>query len=273
MTQGNLTMKRNLLYKYRVTANIAAKNYIGDSPHFLLNELLRLIRVALMLSLWRILLAGRPEGVDGMTLSTLLTYTLVAELFAEQMAAQTGIEDLIWNGTILTRFLQPMPLVGVLSAEMVGRWRVGFWLVTIPLLLLCPLFGVSPLPASLTAGVLFTVSLALAIIVGLALDTIFASFMIVWGGNIWILSDLRNAVATLLTGAFLPYALLPYGIGKVFAWLPFAAMASAPLQIFTGTGGNSLQLLVLQLFWAVTLTFTAVKVWSFSRERIVGQGG
>ncbi|MBC7526777.1 MAG: hypothetical protein H7308_04435, partial [Chthonomonadaceae bacterium] len=91
-------MKTDLLHKYRITANIAAKNYIGDSPHFLLNELLRLIRVALMLSLWRILLKDRPEGVDGMTLSTLLTYTLIAELFAEQMAAQTGFEDLIWNG-------------------------------------------------------------------------------------------------------------------------------------------------------------------------------
>ncbi len=259
-------------HKYRITANIAAKSQIGDSPHFLLYSLLRLIRVALLLSLWRILFQNRPEGVEGMTLPTLLTYTLIAELFAEQMAAQTGIDDLLWNGTILTRFLQPLPLAGIVTAEMVGKWRVGFWTVTVPLLLICPLLGISPLPASVLAGVLFVVSLLLAIVVGLALDTIFASYMIVWGGNIWILSDLRNAIATVLTGAFLPYALLPFGLGKVFAWLPFAAMASAPLQIFTGTG-DPLKLLAMQSFWAVTLTIIAAKVWNFSRERIVSQGG
>ena len=251
---------------------MAAKSQMGDSPHFLLYSLLRLIRVALLLSLWRILLQDRPEGVDGMTLATLLTYTLIAEVFAEQMAAQTGIDDLLWNGTILTRFLQPLPLAGIVTAEMFGKWRVGFWTVTVPLLLVCPFLGISPLPASILAGALFIVSLVLAIVVGLALDTIFAAFMIVWGGNIWILTDLRNAIATLLTGAFLPYALLPFGIGEVFSWLPFAAMASAPLQIFTGTG-DPLKLLGMQTFWVVVLVIVAAKVWDFSRERIVSQGG
>ena len=251
---------------------MAAKSQMGDSPHFLLYSLLRLIRVALLLSLWRILLQDRPEGVDGMTLATLLTYTLIAEVFAEQMAAQTGIDDLLWNGTILTRFLQPLPLAGIVTAEMFGKWRVGFWTVTVPLLLVCPFLGISPLPASILAGALFIVSLVLAIVVGLALDTIFAAFMIVWGGNIWILTDLRNAIATLLTGAFLPYALLPFGIGEVFSWLPFAAMASAPLQIFTGTG-DPLKLLGMQTFRVVVLVIVAAKVWDFSRERIVSQGG
>ncbi len=259
-------------HKYRTTANIAAKSQMGDSPHFLLYSLLRLLRVALLLSLWRILLKDRSGGVDGLTLPTLLTYTLIAELFAEQMAAQTGIDDLLWNGTILTRFLQPMPLAGIVTAEMFGKWRVGFWTVTVPLLLVCPLLGISPLPASVLAGFLFVLSLVLAVMVGLALDTIFASYLIAWGGSVWILSDLRQALATLLTGAFLPYALLPFGVGKVFEWLPFAAMASAPLQIFTGTG-EPLKLLAMQVFWAIVLTFTASRVWNFSRERIVSQGG
>jgi len=260
------------LHKYRITANMAAKSYMGDSPHFLLTSLLRLIRVAILLSLWRVLLKNIPI-VNGMTLPALLTYTLIAEVFAEQMTARTGIEDLIWSGTITTRFLQPLPLAGIVTAEMWGRWRVGFWTVTVPLLLLSPLLGISPLPAQgVLGGLLFLLSLALAVVVGLALDTIFAAILIVWGGNVWILADLRNAVATLLTGAFLPYALMPFGLGEVFAWLPFAAMASAPLQIFTGTG-NSVQLLGMQVFWAIVLIMTAAKVWEFSRERIVGQGG
>ncbi len=260
------------LHKYRITANLADKNGRGDSPYFLLDSLLRLLRVALLLSLWKLLLQGRTEAGEGLTLPTLLTYTLIAEAFAEQMASRTGIDELIWNGTLLSRFVQPLPLAGVLTAEMTGRWQIGFWTVTVPLFLICPALGISPLPASPEAGILFVLSLCLAVIVGLALDFIFSAVLIFWGGNIWILSDLRNAVATVLTGAFLPYALLPFGLGKVFAWLPFAAMAAAPLQIYTGLGSPGI-LLLRQLFWAVGLTLIAVKVWNSSRERMVSQGG
>ncbi|HOG46554.1 MAG TPA: ABC-2 family transporter protein, partial [Anaerolineae bacterium] len=83
---------------------------------------------------------------------------------------------------------------------------------------------------------------------------------------------LRSAVTVLLTGAMVPLALLPWGIGDVFSWLPFAAMASAPLRIYTGTG-PALALLAMQAAWSLVLWPLAHRLWQANRERLVCYGG
>ncbi len=90
--------------------------------------------------------------------------------------------------------------------------------------------------------------------------------------GVWVVSYFRDAVGALLSGALLPLALMPWGLGRVFAWLPFASMASAPLRIYTGTG-PAVALLLGQLFWAVVLWPLAAYAWSRSRERMVSMGG
>ena len=55
-------------------------------------------------------------------------------------------------------------------------------------------------------------------------------------------------------------------------WLPFAAMAWAPLAIYTGVG-EPLGLIAIQLFWAATLWPLAMSLWNANREKVVGYGG
>ena len=94
---------------------------IGDSPLFVLEYALRLLRVLVLLSLWRIILEGRPPAA-GMPLGAVLTYTLIGEVFALQLDVRTTLRDAFWEGTLVVRFLRPMGLVRQFSAEMVGRW-------------------------------------------------------------------------------------------------------------------------------------------------------
>jgi ABC-2 type transport system permease protein len=264
-------MARTLIRKYGKTALMAAASYTGDSPLFLMDYLLRFLRVAVMLSIWRILFAGKGT-VSGMTLETVLTYALIAEVFAEPLACRTGLEVAFWEGTIATRFLRPLGFVGLFAAEMLGRWGFGFCAFSLPLLFAAPLLGVNPLPASPGAAGLFLLSLALSVAVGLALDFIFAALILWLDVSVWLIERFRAAVGTLLSGALLPLALLPWGLGKTLAWLPFAAMASAPLRIYTGTG-DALHLIALQAGWAVLLWPAALALWAASRERIVSHGG
>src|SRR5204863_4579283 len=100
----------NTLRKYSKTAAMAAAAFVGDSPLFLIDYLLRFVRVALLLSIWRTLLAGKGE-VSGLTLPAVLTYTLIAEVFAEQLACRSEIADSFWDGAIATRFLKPLGIV------------------------------------------------------------------------------------------------------------------------------------------------------------------
>ncbi|HZO90806.1 MAG TPA: ABC-2 family transporter protein [Chthonomonadaceae bacterium] len=260
-----------LLRRYGKTAAMAVAGFVGDSPMFLMDYLLRFLRVAVMLSIWRTILAGRGP-VSGMTLSAVLTYTLIAEVFAEQLTCRTELVWAFWDGSIATRFLKPMGVFAQFTAEMLGRWAFGFCLFSLPLLLCASLLGVNPLPASGAAGLLFLASLALGVSVGLTLEYISAGLAVGLEMYPYVLSQARAALATVLSGAFLPLALLPWGLGKVFGWLPFASMASAPLRIYTGTG-DPLWLLAVQAGWSALLWPVAAWLWRVNRERMVSYGG
>jgi len=255
---------------YLKTAAMSAGE-VGDSPLFLLEYALRLLRVLVLIALWRTILEGRP-GPGPMGLTSVLTYTLVAEVFAEQLAVRTTLNEAFWHGTLVMRFLRPMGLVRQLGAEMLGRWAVHFSLFSVPLVLAAPLLGVDPRPASPLAAALFVVSLCLAILVGLAVEVLSGAAVVALEQPVWIVDYLRTAIATLLSGSLLPLAYYPWGLGDVFAWLPFAAMAWAPLAIFTGTG-NPLTLLLSQALWILVLWPLADWLWRSNREKLVGYGG
>jgi ABC-2 type transport system permease protein len=256
---------------YAKTAAMAAAE-VGDSPLFVLDYALRVLRVLVLLALWRTILGGsRTPGP--MPLSVVLTYTLIAEVFAEQLSVKTAIAESFWQGTVVLRFLRPIGLVRQFAAEMTGRWVIHFVLFSIPLLLIGPvLFGVNPEPVTPLAGVLFVFSLGLGILIGLALEVLFATLTLALGLSVWVVEYMRTALATLLSGALLPLAYYPWGIGDVFAWLPFAGMAWAPLAVYTGVG-DPLVVLARQVLWVLVLWPLADRFWQANREKVVGYGG
>ena len=257
-----------VLRQYWKTASMTAAGAVGDNPLFLLDYLLRFARVALMLSIWRTLLAGRG-AVSGMTLATVLTYALIAEAFAEVLTCRTNVEGAFWDGSIGSRFLRPVGLFGQFAAEAGGRWGFNFLLFSLPLLAAAPLLGVNPLPANPAAALWFVLSLALA---GLAIEFSFGALAVIFQLNVYAINRVREAVGALLSGAVIPLTLLPWGLGVVFDWLPFASVASAPLRIYTATG-NPLRLVPLQLLWSLLLWPVARRLWRASQERMVVYGG
>src|SRR5262245_29241140 len=256
---------------YWSTAAMAAVEPVAEGPYFLGEIGIRIARVLLLLTVWRSILAGRPAA-GGLTLAGVLTYTLVREVFAEQLDVRTPMRLQLWTGSIATRFLWPMGLVGQFAAEAAGRWTWTFCCCSIPLLLAAPLLGVDPRPADVPTLGLFGLSLALAVAVGLALDFAFTVLAVQLQTSIWLVDRVRDAVTALLSGALLPLALLPWHLGDAFAWLPFAATASDPLRIYTGTG-PPLLLLASQAAWALALWPPVWWLWGRSRERLTSHGG
>jgi ABC-2 type transport system permease protein len=247
--------------------------YIGENRLFGIGMVLRLLRVLLLLSVWRLILTGRGQ-VSGMTLGSVLTYTLVSEMFADWLQCRTWLEDAFWSGSIVTRMLRPMPLFAQFSSEMFGSALVTFVLFSVPLFLCGPLLGVNPLPASAGAALLFPVSLVLAVSVGLALEYIFSGAAVLFEIPPYALTSFRSAITGLLSGAFIPLALLPQGVGVALGWLPFASQASTPLRIYTGTAGASaLPLIAAQVVWVAILWPIAHGIWNRARERMVTFGG
>ncbi|HEY3281173.1 MAG TPA: ABC-2 family transporter protein [Armatimonadota bacterium] len=263
---------------YLRTAALSAASLTTDGPLFLLDYLLRFLRVALLLSLWRVVMAHRGP-VSGISLDALLTYTLITEVFAEPLACRTQLDVSIWEGSIAQRLLRPLPLVGHYAAETFGRWALSFCLFSLPLLAAAPLLGVDPLPGGERTGLAmgartlaFCTSLVLGVTIGLALEFLFGGLMARYDLSVWDLQGLRGALQGLASGALLPLAILPWGLGPMLKWLPFAGMASAPLRIYTATGPVS-WLLAMQLGWGVALWLLTAWVWRANRERLVCYGG
>ena len=133
-----------LLHKYGKTIAIVATQSLNDAIWGLIGDFaLRLFHVAILLSLWRTVMAGQGV-VAGMSLEAVLTYTMVAAIFADQLAGRTQIDDDLWSGNIANRFLRPMGIYGQMLAEMVGGWIPGLLFFALPLLLIAPLLGVDP---------------------------------------------------------------------------------------------------------------------------------
>ena len=232
----------------------------------------RFLRFLILALLWRAL-AQAGADLGGMTLDALLTYTLMASALRQQFEIVSPATSALWEGSIVGRYLRPVGVIASLVAETIGRWWIPVFLFySLPLLLLAPFFGISPLPASAGSFFLFLPSLALSVIVGFSLDLMFAALAIRLKNGCWAAMMVREALSSLLSGAVIPFALFPGALGRFLALTPFGAIASAPLSIYLGAE-NALQLLALQLFWAAALALCARRIFRRSEERMVSYGG
>ncbi len=264
-------MRTHIVHQFAKTAAMEAASTVGDDSLFLVQYGFRFLRVVVLLSVWQLAFAGKGI-VSGMSVGAVLTYTLIEEVFADQLTSRTNLWVSLRDGSIAVSFLQPFGLVGQFTARMVGQWLFSFALFSIPLLLVSPLLGVNPLPASLAASIAFIVSLLLAIVVGVALEFIFGAMLVYFEQTVYAMESVRAALSVLASGALIPLQLMPWELGDVLQWLPFASVASAPLRIYTGTS-DALALMSLQLFWAIVLWPLAHWLWNRNRERLVSFGG
>ena len=83
---------------------------------------------------------------------------------------------------------------------------------------------------------------------------------------------MREAVYELLSGAAIPFALMPAPVARALSLLPFGSLASAPLTIYVGAA-DPLPTLALQAAWNAALWPAALYVFRRSRERMVSYGG
>ena len=253
------------------TARLAIFGPLSDGLWFLLGIFLRLLTLAILIAVWPAMLAPGHE-VGGYSLSTALTYTLVGAVFADQLNLRTPIGRSLRSGAIASRFTWPMPIVTQHLAELAGTWALPLLIASVPLVIVAPRLGVNPLPASPSAGALFAISLSLAIAIGVAVDVAFALLTVRVELGFGPLSAARATINSICSGAWIPLGVLPFHLGAIFQWLPFASAASAPLRIYTATG-DPIVLLSVQLFWAAVLTLAVWTLWKRTRERLVMHGG
>lgn len=249
-----------------------AKLCVRDKKEFGLAWLLGeyVLRLAGLVMQWMLWCAVLPEGavVDGMTRRGMLVYVTVSSALTPLLDVRTPASSWLHDGTMLSLFQRPSPVYAQLAACTVGGWLQPLLFFGLPILLLGTLLGFPPIPASGW----FWPSLILCIFQGFAVDFLFACLLIRMNNVEWQIDSIRRALNVLLTGGLIPFAALPWGLGRWLELSPLGTLAGAPLALMAGTGDPT-RLICAQVFWNIVLWPLALWAFRASRERMVSYGG
>ena len=220
-----------------------------------------------------------PEAFP-MSFSQLSSYIWLQQGFLTLFmiwSMENELFDLIHQGSIAYELVRPMDLYDFWFIRSMAVRLANTVLRCFPLFLIA---SVLPFPYSLVLPtaplplLIFLLSLLLAWI------NVVAFCMLIYISAFYTLSamGIRMIAVTMvefLSGALIPLPFLPDSIRFLIEWLPFASMQNAPLRIVIGEILQTewLNILGLQLFWAVILILLGKKMMKKALDRIVIQGG
>ncbi len=233
-----------------------------------------LLRVYLLKVVWTAVYAGRGV-IDGVELHQVVTFVTLAQLQVWVLFPLVAdyIQDRVDDGKIALDLARPVPFLGQLLAHQVGGTLslLPFVLLAVPFAL--SLGGFLP-PASLSAGLLYLPSLALAylvsVLMGMALGLVsFWTLRIGWILGIYVY------VSQFFTGALVPLTFFPPWLRSIANMLPFQAQAFIPLSIYMGqVSAHEIPAAIsVQVVWVVLLFAISSVMWQRAMRRVVIQGG
>jgi ABC-2 type transport system permease protein len=233
-----------------------------------------LLQIFLLKVVWTAVYADRGS-VDGVSLSTLLTYLTIANLQIWIVFPEGGeiLQRKVREGTVALDLARPVSLVAQLTSQQVGATfgRVPLILAGAPLALF---IGVLRAPASPEAAAIYAVSVVLAYTVvtlmGLLLGIV--SFWTLETTGLWAIYRFANLF---FAGGLVPLWLFPAPLRTIAEVLPFQTQANIPVSIYVGqlAGANVLSGLAIQGVWIVILVLVVRFMWARAMKRVVIQGG
>ena len=253
--------------KYTYTAWMSAKKELNSGVIYLVpNYILKIVYLIPLILLWKTLMSSGVK-VD-MTLSQMLTYTYVSTLLGGLLVVCSPLGSWLYEGLVISLYQRPLSIYGHVIAQTLGSNATTLVLFSLPMAFAAPLFGISLMPATWW----FLLSLMLCVALGFALDFLFACLMIRMMNATWIVHTIRSAIVLLFSGAVIPFRALPWGLGRILIYQPFASLAGAPLSLYAGIN-TPLEIIPVQAAWTLLFWVFAVLAFKKSQERLVSHGG
>ena len=242
------------------------KTYFGLA-NVVAQYLLRAAGLGALLMIWRSLFMQGAD-MEGLTLNQVYVYTILSTVLAPMLDVRTPASGWLHDGSVLKLYLRPSALFAQLAAHTVGGWVLPLAVLSLPVTAAALLSGVNLVPASFW----FFPSLLLTVSLGFAVDYLFACLVIRLNNLEWIVHDMRQSLTALFSGSVIPFAALPWGLGRILALTPLGSLAGGPLSIYAGLADPG-TVIAAQLFWNLLLWPLALWRFAANRERMVSYGG
>ncbi len=233
-----------------------------------------LLKIFLLKVVWTAVYAGQGV-VDGIALDHVISFITLANLQMWLIFPMLAwhIQERIREGQIAIDLARPVPFLGQLLANQVGGTAAfaPFMLLAVPLALFVG--GLEP-PASVSAALLYLVSLVLAYLVTTLLGMLMGLIGF-WTLQTRGVQSIYDFVSQFFAGALVPLWFFPPALRQLANWLPFQAQAFIPLSLYMGQVPEQqiAGALGLQLFWVVALFGICWLVWQRAMRRVIIQGG
>lgn len=237
----------------------------------IISSLVGTIFAFLYLALWQAV--APPEGAPPYSramLGQMVTLAQVVMAVALFLPAGLGVHQLVRSGAIAIELARPLPFYWATITRSAGHLLHLALYRCLPIALLLgftvglplPLSGLHLLGALLSLGLGIYCALALTYLIGLSA---------LWTHQIRWLHWLNAALAQFLTGAWIPFEVLPDWLRPIAFYSPWASQMGHAIRLYQGIGG--LEALLLPLAWALLLTSIVDRMTRAGLRQVEIQGG
>jgi ABC-2 type transport system permease protein len=213
------------------------------------------------------------QPIAGYDRARALTYVWLGQALIAPIAIfrWTEIADRIRTGELAGDLSRPADFQGWWLCDDLGRGAYQCVARGVTQLTIGALVGQLAAPASLARLPAFVLSVGLAVVVSFGLR-----FLV----NVWVFwtldargpTALYSVLAVALSGFIVPIDFYPDWLVAVQRVLPFASLVQGPIDVWIGTR-DAIEVLALQLLWAIALLALGRVVVGSATRRLVVQGG
>ncbi|WP_040952631.1 ABC transporter permease [Gorillibacterium massiliense] len=261
--------------KYVTIANRSMQNTFSYRLAYFMNMLNAFVGLFSMYFLWKAIYGGR-DVLAGYTWDQMKAYIVITFLANSLLSinSEFKISRDILDGGVAMDLIKPVDYQKARLSETLGSCLVeGLFSALFVSLLLIATVGIM-VPDRLATWLLFVVSLALSILVKFGVVYL-TGLLCFWTtgsvGLVWA----RAAITNLLSGALVPLSFFPHWLEKLAMVLPFQSIIYTPTRIYMNglSASEALQMIGIQLFWAVVLWFAGKFLWTHAIKKITIHGG
>jgi ABC-2 type transport system permease protein len=257
---------KNNLKKYLEIIKIGIKTSLQYRAEMFLWLIIDIIPMLSMVVLW-LAVYSKGQIISGYNLDQMISYYIIGYFVSSIVSVhieEYWVEE-IRQGNISFILLKPFSFKTFALLDEVS-WKIMYsFLVTLPTVFIATQFtDIFYLP-----NITHIVVLLLSLLIGFLIDAIF-SFFVIAGGFIFnqahSLSHLKWMLTWILSGAMIPYELMPSWLSSTSKILPFQYVFSTPLRLYLNPSPLShyLPTLAQSILWVIALYIALKLFWKYA---------